>query len=260
MGTDADADGTQDHVLSTGFYVDAPPPPPPPTPGPPVRITNLKPSPATFYPLVRDGYRDSSTTTWRTSARTTTTVVTVRAVDGKRVSSAHLAGKRAGRFHYSWGGMDQRDGTRARPGAYVITVAATNAWGQVTKASTSVRVATKTITRKKAMSRSGNAGARRTRGSCYATRSGYFGTTTLDCWGGRFARATFTFRVPAKATKVRWSLSGHATGGDLCCQGRIMRTGVRTSPRVVKVTAQVTGWRAYEVRSATVTYRVSKQL
>ena len=81
-----------------------------------------------------------------------------------------------------------------------------------------------------------------------------FLTTTLDCWGGRYAIARYNFGVPASAFSFRWTVRGTPTGADLCCDGRITRTGHRIKPRLFQVRVRVTGWRAYEIRGVSLTY------
>jgi hypothetical protein len=82
-------------------------------------------------------------------------------------------------------------------------------------------------------------------------------TTSLDCWGGRYARATYTLRTPVSAKSVSYRVTGSRTGADICCDGRITKSGKRAkNKRSFAVTVRVNGWRAYEIRRAKVAYSV----
>lgn len=221
---------------------------------PSLTLSRTSVSPATFYPLVRDGYRDTTKAAYTLSqaARVTAKVTNSQ---GRVVRSTRLS-QGAGSRSWTWNGL-RNDGTKAAAGAYRLSIVATS--GGVTKSfSSRVDVKTAIVTRTKTIRRDGSTGAFATRGSCYASRSG--GVATLDCWGGSYARATYRFRLPASAFSVAWSAPGAVASSDICCDGTIRKTGVRTSSTSFVVTATVTGWRAYEVRAAKVTYKVKQRI
>jgi hypothetical protein len=71
---------------------------------------------------------------------------------------------------------------------------------------------------------------------------------------------TYTFAIPASAYNLSWGLSGERAGDDICCQGKITRSGWRPTSTRYKVQAQVTGWRAYTVYRAAVSYTYKKRI
>jgi hypothetical protein len=107
---------------------------------------------------------------------------------------------------------------------------------------------------RKSASRAGHVSSVSRSGTCFISRSSYYRTTSLDCWGGRYARAAYAFRLPSNASRVSWALGGRRTPADLCCDGRIVRTGKRVTSTLFRIQVQVTGWRAYDVTSARVSY------
>lgn len=122
-----------------------------------------------------------------------------------------------------------------------------------------VRVKSGTVNLRRSIDVPGNRSARATRGNCTASRFSYDGTTTLDCWGGKYARASYTVKLPRTTTAVSWSLRGVKPSADLCCRGKVTKSAKRISKTRFRVTAQVTGLRAYEVREVTVNYRARVQ-
>lgn len=88
----------------------------------PLAVTKVSATPSTFYPLVQDGYRDSTTLTWRTSAASTN-VVKVRNRSGVVVRSLEL-GRQAGGWHsWRWGGRNDA-GAKVPRGAYTLRLIA----------------------------------------------------------------------------------------------------------------------------------------
>jgi len=141
----------------------------------------------------------------------------------------------------------------ATPGTYRIRIAA-SAGGVTRTVTKSVSVTTALVNRRRSAARDGSASSTATRGSCYATRDSDYGTTALDCWGGRYAMARYNFRVPASAFGVTWRSTGHLAEADICCTGKVSRTGTRVSSRVFQVRVTATGWRAFDVTGASMSY------
>jgi hypothetical protein len=221
------------------------------TSAPTPEVRNLSASPATFYPYLRDGYRDAASIGF-TSRLDSDVVVRVTNSDGRTVWVRELAARSWAdyyqRRHVRWSGRNN-SGNLVRTGRYRIAVTSDIA-GTVRTARTSVVVARGTriftVTRTKdGWWDSVDA----TSGSCYT--SNYDPGNHLDCWGGNYARADYRFRVPANARIKSWTVRGEA----LCCTtGRLTKTGTRTSARSFRVRVKVTGWRGYVVRRVILTY------
>jgi hypothetical protein len=76
--------------------------------------------------------------------------------------------------------------------------------------------------------------------------NGYAGSLRLDCRGGRYAQATWSFRVPKTATRLDLSFRGEV---GCCDRGQLVRTGERVSANRYRALVRVTTWRAYTVDS-----------
>ena len=85
--------------------------------------------------------------------------------------------------------------------------------------------------------------------SCYFY--GYSGDLTLDCWGGREAVANYGFRLPSNARNVTWEVRGER---NCCNNGRVVKSGQRTSDTRFGVRVRVTNWASYTVRAVYVDY------
>ena len=94
-----------------------------------------------------------------------------------------------------------------------------------------------------------------TRGNCYAWEVS--DGNDLDCWGGRYAQATYRFSLPSNARNIDWGVRGYQ---ECCSGGRITKTGERTSARSFRIAVRVTNWRSYVVRSTWVTYTYRKAI
>jgi hypothetical protein len=223
---------------------------------PPVQLTSAGQHPGVFYPHVVDGRRDVTRTGYALS-HAADVVVRVRNDVGARVRVDQLGEQPAGDHEWTWDGRVD-NGSRAPKGGYTVEVVATDADGHRDSATTDVRVATKLVTRTDSIAVSGASGVRKAKRGCTATR--YDGVMTLDCWGGRYAQATYGFRIPKSAYKITWRAAGRAPSLDICCDGRITKTGERTKARSFVVRVRVTGWRAYEVRRVSVDYRYKERI
>lgn len=216
-------------------------------------ISKVSVAPATFYPLVRDGYRDTTTIRFRQSTRAR---MVMRVFNSNRVNIAtdRYGYQGAGRHRVRWNGRN-RQGNRVRPGVYTIALTGTTRGGRDRTVRRRVRVETDTVTRRRTVSRNGADTLRRQRrGSCHFVRWGP--ELQLDCWGGRYARATYQFRLPASARNITWDVYG--TRG-CCSDGRVRFRGWRVNNRAVRVSTTVTNWRSYEVREVAVTYSYRKR-
>lgn len=227
------------------------------TSAPTPEVRNLSVSPATFYPYVRDAYRDSAAIRF-TSRLDSDVVVRVTNTDGRTVWVRELAARDWADYYerrvVRWSGRNNA-GSLVRTGRYRIAVTSDIA-GTTRTARAAVVVArgtrTFTVTRtKEGWWDSVDA----TSGNCYT--SNYYPGNHLDCWGGNYARADYRFRVPANARIISWAVRGEA----LCCDnGRLTKTGTRTKARTFRVRVQVTGWRGYVVRRAILEYSYRKAI
>lgn len=226
------------------FTVSAPPPPP-------LSVDRVSQTPETFYPLVHDDYRDSSTTRFRTSAKGHVEVAVTNR-DGKVVRHADLHTLRAGSHSWVWNGK-RDNGDKANLGTYHVKIV--DADTQKTKASSKAVVATGWRTRHDSSRRTGHDYTwADTAGNCHISK--VFGTSAeeLDCWGGRWAITRYRLSIPANATNVSWHVAGHNAFDDFCCQGFIKRSGKKLDKTHYQVEVKVTGWRAFDVKSAYVNY------
>lgn len=207
-------------------------------------------SPTTFYPIVRDGYRDRVRFSLTLNQHADVTTI-VRNSTGRivRIFSREL---HRGRRSVEWNGLTD-SGTKVPAGRYSITVEAQNGAGESRSVRRTVTAATAVVTRTATKRRGAAQGSPSTRGSCYISWED--GSAELDCWGGRYARMSFGFAVPADAWDLTWSVSGERSSLDRCCNGSVRKTGARPSRTRYVVTTTVTGWRAYWVHAATLRYK-----
>lgn len=219
---------------------------------PPVSVSNVSVSPTPFYPLVRDGYRDSTSMHFHLNTGANLSATVVSRATGKVVRSLDVGWRRAGNRSWSWNGR-HADGTPVKVSKYILKMKATNSVSAATARGTA-QVATAVVTKRRTLRKWGNQGTAAAANSCYVTRDSYYGTTDLDCWGGKYARVTYGFAIPASAYNLSWRVSGEPSSSDICCQGKITRSGWRPTSRHYSIRAQVNGWRAYTVNRASVSY------
>lgn len=228
-----------------------------PPPLPPMGFDSASVAPATFYPIVQDGYRDVTALSYALNQRADVTV-TVTNSGGTRIRNVAL-GSRTGMQTWNWDGT-RDDGNLAGVGSYTITVSAVNGEGQEATVSRRVTVATSNVTQRGRKQKWGHQGRGVTRGDCYISRDRYEGMATLDCWGGRFAQMTYGFRIPSGATNLRYVINGALAGADIRGEGKVIRRGFRTSATRAVVRQRVTGWRAYDIWSVTLKYTYTKRV
>lgn len=227
-------------------------PTPPTPPAPPVlALSGFSISATSFYPRVVDNYRDTVTTRW-TSNRAANTSIAVLNSRGTAIRRQSFIGLAPGAHSWAWNGR-MSDRRVAAVGMYRVRVTA--AVAGVTRTFTrSVAISTALVNRSGSAARDGDVSSVAASDSCYVTQDSYNLITSLDCWGGRYAMANYNFRVPASAFNVHWSARGTAPVSDICCDGRITRTGKRLSSTLFQIRAQVSGWRAFDVDRAAISY------
>lgn len=227
--------------------------------GAPLELSDLTISKPTFYPLVKDGYLDFTKLLFDTnrggSANVTITDAKNRVVYNK---TFHLDG--AGRWYWAWNGKTT-SGKPVLPGKYRATLAMTTD-GVTQTRSVNTTVATKMATRRWTIDKGSRDGRTETSGKC-RTRDGNeaegYGAV-LDCRGGKFAAITYTLRVPANATNIRYNVKTTATEDDFADRGTITKTGKRISDTKYQIRVQVTGYRATVVDEVSLTYKARVQI
>ena len=91
--------------------------------------------------------------------------------------------------------------------------------------------------------------ARARRGSCHFDHT--FGGLTLDCWGGRYAIAKYTFGLPGDARRIHHSVDG---ANQCCDRGIVKKKWVKTGNGNLAYLVKATGWRAYTIRRVHMRY------
>ena len=226
---------------SSTFSVSAPP-------QPALVLSGASISPYSFYPVVHDGYRDSTVMTYRLN-RSAHVVARVRSSSGSVVRSVDLGTRYTGNHSWSWNGR-KNDGSLARTGKYELQISATAGSTKSIYRHAVVTSTYRTSTVSKYRSGDVTSSTHRT-SSCYVDRYSYSGELELDCWGGSYATANYRVSVPANAHNVTWSVSGYQ---GCCDEGTIHKTGTRESSTTYRVSVKVTDWRSYTITRVKVTY------
>lgn len=215
---------------------------------PNAKLTEASAFPQTFFPVVREGYRDKTTIKFRLNQEAALTY-RVTGPAGRTVRRVEKAGDR-GRNQWTWDGRNE-NGETVEPGRYRITVRATNDFGSTDELSVAVTVDTDTVTRRKVIERRGPATTDRSRaGNCRFYN--LFQELYLDCWAGKYAQATYVYRIPRGAFDVHHRIYGEQ---GCCDQGRIAFAGQRVSPTRYRTTVRVTNWRSYYIEWADLHYK-----
>ena len=222
-------------------------------------ITKFNQNLDTFYPRVRDGFRDSVRFTvdaknlWDEfdNKIPQSWNVTVRNAEGRTVASHDGNVPTYYSARWTWNTKNQFTGAPVATGRYTATLTVTNDDTSETDRATAVlHAVTDTVNKRITKSRSGtDTSARSHRGSCYL--NSFYGSLDIDCWGGIEGVARYGFTLPRNARNVDWGMSG--TRG-CCSNGRVIKTGNRPSATHFDVRIKVTNWAAYEVHRARVTY------
>lgn len=210
-----------------------------------------------FFPLVRDGWRDTATFAWQVDPyyRTWTAVVRVSDADGVEVLRSRLADEPES---YTWNGRG--DGARVEPGRYRVRVAlrldTPNPLARRTvteRLSFPVRVATRSVdhTETVVIRPATHAGvAVNVRGNCFS-RPERPGSLLLNCHPVGQLKAVLEVAVPEGATVE----SATHRGRILCCAPGNVRIGWRQPDADTLVLGiRVSGDRRYRLWSMLVTY------
>lgn len=224
------------------------------TNAPVVQIDGLKVSSGSFYPTVRDGFRDNVKVAWELTMESTSTV-RIRNSNGQTIrtfADRKVGRDAAGRHAVIWNGRTE-SGVKAPAGDYVVQVEARDANGGSNTAEVGVSVISDRVKDTTTLTRHGSRTSKRIRhGDCYYTN--YSGQLSIDCWGfvnRASAEARYAFNLPRSATNLRYKISGQV---GCCARGVFNRGLVRTSKTKAYAYVRLTGTRAFTVNRASLTY------
>ena len=216
----------------------------------PMLVDNVSISPATFYPRVRDGFRDATRISYRLGIGAQV-VASVYNRDGQRVRRAKVGWQYRGFNGWTWNGR-RDNGTLARVGTYRVSITATNGDGVTKTVAQKATVTSDVVTRRGSTSKSGVGTYATSRsGNCYANR--IRPDLSLDCWGGEYASATYRLALPRSASNLDWSVSGYQ---GCCDRGTISKSGTRLNRTTFEIAMRVTIWRSYTIQSVRVAYHL----
>ena len=146
---------------------------------PRLTLTDVRVAPATFYPLVRDGFRDTTTIRFRTNKSSRNRVKIMRA--GRTIKRVDLGTQSGGSHQWKWNGRDG-GGRKVKPGYYKLQVIA-SASGETKKVSRTVKAHTRVLRKNFSKSKRGTAyRSRGKRGNCNFDH--FDGETLLTCLFG----------------------------------------------------------------------------
>ena len=222
-----------------------------------VELTEFRFSRTSFYPLVRDDYRDEVAFTL-TVNRPTGSTLTFTDMKGHVVYRDSVRLPYAETYKGTWDGRT-KSGKPVLPGKYRATLTVT-ADGVTASRSKTVSVLTRRATRRLTLTKSGTKGSESSRGTCGYDYDFTKNSTTLNCQGGAYAASTYSFKIPSNATNIRWNADTSHTADDFSSRGVITKRGERVSATRYEVRVQVTGYRATIVNGVTVSYTARVQI
>ena len=215
----------------------------------------LRSTPLSFYPYVRDGFRDRARFGFALNKEANVTFV-VRNRSGRVVRRVNLG--LVSSTSWDWNGRGG-GGSLVPLGRYRVTLEA-RASGELRRATREVVVTRGWRTRHGSKSFCGGCGPGRVevRGNCYVQFDWFEdGDIFFDCWGGSFAGASWVFRVPPTTFRVSKSIRGTV----MCCApGDWASIGVRRNARTYVVAAGVSGWRSWQIRSVRISYAYRQRI
>jgi hypothetical protein len=216
---------------------------------PPLKLSNVRLTRAGFYPLVRDGYKDSTEVDW-TINREAAVNVYVRHAGRVVRHSGGWDDEKAGRWYWPWNGRKD-NGTIAKPGRYSILVIA-RANGVVRRETREVIVATGYRRVKTTLSKSGY-GTSSTRHDryCGVDFDSYYSTVQLTCFDGGSAKANYRFRLRSGAYGIHWTVYGDVVSGN---KTNLRLPGKRIDSRHYVATVKVVQDLSYVVDEVDLTY------
>ncbi|MGH2775081.1 MAG: FlgD immunoglobulin-like domain containing protein [Actinomycetota bacterium] len=146
---------------------------------PRLRLSDVRVGPATFFPLVRDGFRDTTTIRFRTNKRSHNRIKVMRA--GRTIKRVDLGNQSGSSHQWKWNGRNGA-GRKVKPGYYKLQVIA-SALGETKKVSRRVKAHTRVLRKNFSKSKRGtDYRSRGKRGNCNFLRSD--GEALLTCLFG----------------------------------------------------------------------------
>jgi hypothetical protein len=156
---------------------------------PRLTLTDVRVVPATFYPLVRDGFRDTTTIRFRTNKSSRNRIQVIRS--GRTIKRVDLGIQSGGSHQWSWNGRDGA-GRKVKPGYYKLQVSA-SASGETKKVGRTVKAHTRILRKNFSKSKRGtDYRSRGKRGNCNFDQSS--GEALLTCLFG-VAWTDYTFQM-----------------------------------------------------------------
>jgi hypothetical protein len=230
---------------------------------------------STFYPTVKDDFRDTTQVHFGTDVALDSETWTVTDSAGAVVKSVDVG---PGPAYYDntveWDGRTDT-GAMAKPGTYRIDITVQRtAIGTmegdnlIFTLSRYVTLASDVVTRHvhvtwvPGSTGSGYWDSKSTTGRCRAIKLPH--SAYLDCWGRGSAKASYSFWLPTTgeepgAGPVR-NLHLYFTGVKHCCQpGKVIKKITHPHKHIWKGVVTVTDWRAYQIDSFNATYSYLKR-
>jgi len=224
----------------------------------------------TFYPRIRDGYRDGANFVVWTDPIVDDAAgwdedptipqawsIVIRNSSGYRVASHSdvTDGADDPRWwvggEWNWNGRNLA-GNPVGVGTFKATLTVTNTvTGEKDTATETLYARTAMTYPRVTRSRIGTSGRGTYTPSCSVDNYDNVDHLHLDCWGGRYALADYGFSLPRNAYNLSWSVTGSR---GCCSNGLVIKKGVRTRPTHYNLRVKVTNWASYTVRDVTVTY------
>lgn len=225
----------------------------------------------TFYPVVRDGYRDETRMYFGYEGDVVSERWEIRNSDGRVVRSSQTYPYGAGEV--IWAGRNN-DGEVVTPGTYRITVfTEQDPYGQPEDADLShelsrqVVLTTDTVTITKRVRwvpgvSSPYWDSARATGDCAAYK--LHREARLDCHGRGRVSASYSFWLPTRGEErgagpvrnVHWGFVGQIA---CCAPGTVRKTFSHPRPHIYRGVVTVTRWRAYRIFSFNASYQYDKR-
>ena len=221
---------------------------------PRLALTDVRVSPQTFYPLIRDDFKDRTTIRFRTNKSSRNRILVKR--DGHTVKRLDLGSQGSGSHQWSWNGRNGA-GRKVEPGYYKLQVISSSS-GETKKVDRTVRVNTRVMRKNFFKSKSGtDYRSRGKRLNCNFDRNS--GEILLTCLYG-VAWVDYGFNL--SPGRLRHIVGGPVVdGGGFRYSGGIVRCHAKTDSarRGSRVTMRFIsngshGWSQCWVASARVRY------
>ena len=210
--------------------------------------------PDTFYPIIRDGYRDAATFSFRASGDPASHSLSIVNSDGNTVLIKDFGEKRgSAEWRWSWNGRTEA-GALVDRGRFQLVVRSLNAGGEGL-AKAWVRATTGRLRRTGSDSARGGSATLSAGLGCVAQHDN--GWAQLICVNGTYARAVFRLETPANATIDR----GYIDFVQACCRrGRFDVIVSKDGPGRFIGTVEVGGRRAISIQRFIIKYTWYKKV